>query len=251
MSQTPCGVIQDLLPLYMDHCCSEESRQYVEAHLATCENCQKCVVEMKSIIPAAEPLPGEAEKKQTLKKGMKKLRKICLIFVLAVVIVAAVASAVVYQIRSTGTVKLDNLDELAVAGSFLEKMKAGDLEAAFAHFDIDAKREEWLTTRPDLFTEDMLGDLEADGLAKFLECGKPFVEAGLSEYTLCRTDRYSSDDFLLHYEIVVGGKTYNLHISVCNGKIDSIYGGNGSIPDPDIVTQMTSWSWYVFQDYTE
>ena len=37
----PCNVIIDLLPLYNEGGCSEESRQIVEEHLQNCENCRE------------------------------------------------------------------------------------------------------------------------------------------------------------------------------------------------------------------
>lgn len=37
----PCGVIKDLLPLYHDGVCSEESRKLVEEHLAECPACKE------------------------------------------------------------------------------------------------------------------------------------------------------------------------------------------------------------------
>lgn len=36
-----CNVIKDLLPLYYDHMCSEETKQIVEEHLKSCESCRK------------------------------------------------------------------------------------------------------------------------------------------------------------------------------------------------------------------
>ena len=35
-----CDVIQDLLPLYHDGVCSEESKTIVEEHIATCAACK-------------------------------------------------------------------------------------------------------------------------------------------------------------------------------------------------------------------
>ncbi|MCM1440001.1 MAG: zf-HC2 domain-containing protein [Roseburia sp.] len=40
MDDMKCDIIQDLLPLYIDNVCSEESKAYVEAHLASCEKCR-------------------------------------------------------------------------------------------------------------------------------------------------------------------------------------------------------------------
>ena len=48
-----CEVIQDLIPLYIDGCCSPESAKLVEAHLKTCDACQSVCDGMKSDCGAA------------------------------------------------------------------------------------------------------------------------------------------------------------------------------------------------------
>ena len=35
-----CKVVEDLMPLYIDEVCSNESKQLVENHLATCHECR-------------------------------------------------------------------------------------------------------------------------------------------------------------------------------------------------------------------
>lgn len=44
----PCGIIRDLLPLYIDDVCNEESKQAVENHLSECEKCRNYYEAMKS-----------------------------------------------------------------------------------------------------------------------------------------------------------------------------------------------------------
>ena len=44
----PCGIIRDLLPLYIDDVCNEESKQAVENHLSECEKCKNYYESMKS-----------------------------------------------------------------------------------------------------------------------------------------------------------------------------------------------------------
>ena len=44
----PCGIIRDLLPLYIDDVCNEESKQAVHNHLSECEKCRSCYKAMKS-----------------------------------------------------------------------------------------------------------------------------------------------------------------------------------------------------------
>lgn len=49
-----CRIVQDLLPLYHDGVCSDESRAAVEAHLAGCEDCRRMLADMDAPLPAAE-----------------------------------------------------------------------------------------------------------------------------------------------------------------------------------------------------
>ena len=44
-----CKVIEDLLALYTDNVCSDESRKLVEEHLRECENCRVLLDNMASI----------------------------------------------------------------------------------------------------------------------------------------------------------------------------------------------------------
>ena len=43
----PCNVIQDLLPLYLDGVCSEESKAIVEQHLSECPACKDYYAAMR------------------------------------------------------------------------------------------------------------------------------------------------------------------------------------------------------------
>lgn len=43
-----CDIIKDLLPLYIDECCSEESEKVVEEHINYCNECKKLFEDMKS-----------------------------------------------------------------------------------------------------------------------------------------------------------------------------------------------------------
>lgn len=43
-----CNVIKDLLPLYIDECCSQESAELVEEHLKECADCRAAYENMRS-----------------------------------------------------------------------------------------------------------------------------------------------------------------------------------------------------------
>ena len=44
--KVPCNIIEDLLPLYHDNVCSEESRAMVKEHLQTCAKCRTLLAMM-------------------------------------------------------------------------------------------------------------------------------------------------------------------------------------------------------------
>ena len=87
----PCSVIQDLLPLYIDGVCSEESRKLVKAHLAECTVCGQMLEEMKNTAPAANrqtDLRAAEVLKQIKKRINSRMARILLAAGLAVALVA-------------------------------------------------------------------------------------------------------------------------------------------------------------------
>ena len=58
MNNVSCGIIQDLLPLYCDGVCSEESQKTILSHIRTCENCREELRVMK--LPMEIPEEREA-----------------------------------------------------------------------------------------------------------------------------------------------------------------------------------------------
>ena len=56
------NVINDLLPLYIDGCCSEETKKLVENHTATCPDCKEQLVQMRQEIGSVAP-PYKVQKK--------------------------------------------------------------------------------------------------------------------------------------------------------------------------------------------
>lgn len=68
-----CKIIQDLLPLYCDRVCSEESAQLVEEHLADCGDCTALLAELrKGPAPAS---PEEAEEDAREQSGFQAVRR--------------------------------------------------------------------------------------------------------------------------------------------------------------------------------
>ena len=76
----PCNVVQDLLPLYHDGVCSEESKELVQEHIATCAQCKDYLHQLKEEaapdkIDTAKPLLSiqmswNKQKRNALIKGL-------------------------------------------------------------------------------------------------------------------------------------------------------------------------------------
>lgn len=66
-----CEVIKDLLPLYHDHVCCEDSRILVEEHLKTCESCRKEL----NIMDTELKIEHNIEDVKTMKKISKRWKQ--------------------------------------------------------------------------------------------------------------------------------------------------------------------------------
>lgn len=81
MSRIPCNVNKDLLPLYVDDVCSEESKDLVEEHLSECEECQNYYDALKEGIPKEavekdrEALFSEEKMRQAAVSIIKDIKK--------------------------------------------------------------------------------------------------------------------------------------------------------------------------------
>lgn len=69
-----CEVIQDLLPLYVDNACSEDSEKLVEDHMAECETCKQAYEAMVGEGKSEELVKSEAFLRQQT-EAVKKVKK--------------------------------------------------------------------------------------------------------------------------------------------------------------------------------
>ena len=66
-----CNIVADLLPLYQDGVCTEDSRELVETHLAGCESCRRLAEQISQELAA----PAKAEEIDALKDIKKSVRR--------------------------------------------------------------------------------------------------------------------------------------------------------------------------------
>lgn len=68
-----CDVILDLLPLYVDGVCSEESSKFIEEHISECESCKKLLENMKVDFNISSKNNEFKEEANVIKKVKKKI----------------------------------------------------------------------------------------------------------------------------------------------------------------------------------
>ena len=96
-----CGIIDDLLPLYVDGACSEESRAAIEEHLVSCEVCRKKLERMQSDTVASEPMihAGEVAVAQYAIKVKRHRIKLAVTAVAITVVAACLLSLVFLTLK--------------------------------------------------------------------------------------------------------------------------------------------------------
>lgn len=77
MTDMPCSVIKDLLPLYVDKACSEESILLVEQHLASCSHCKEQLEGMRGgvLSPSAVQEPEKQCEQEQEERVIQSLAK--------------------------------------------------------------------------------------------------------------------------------------------------------------------------------
>ncbi len=88
-----CDIIKDMLPLYVDNLCGEETRHLVEKHVESCRECREVLEVMKS-----GPIPQFVVKQQELAKEkapFKKIRSRVILLCFGLVLLTAAATQVI------------------------------------------------------------------------------------------------------------------------------------------------------------
>lgn len=126
-----CGIIDDLLPLYVDGACSTESKAAIEAHLTSCEACRRKLERMQSDTVVTETsksfdeIPVAKYAKKVRKHRIKLTVGVVTMSVIAACLISLVfltlqdmhnyANPIIYEVE-TGTYNLTSNDlEVAVA----------------------------------------------------------------------------------------------------------------------------------------
>lgn len=100
--KVPCNIIEDLLPLYHDNVCSEESRAMVKEHLQTCEKCRTLLAMMDDNIEEAalvnDDRPIRAMKKAWDRTKKKSFRRGMRIGITVIAVIALLVLSIVLKL---------------------------------------------------------------------------------------------------------------------------------------------------------
>lgn len=85
-----CNIIRDLIPLYIDGCCSEESEKSVKEHIEGCDVCRKLLKDMStpSVVIPANKVPTALNKINDWKASVLQSVLLFLSFALITIAVA-------------------------------------------------------------------------------------------------------------------------------------------------------------------
>ena len=131
-----CEIVQDLLPLYEESLCSNESREAVEEHLLQCPHCAGLTRKLE----IAEFIPDNAEK--AVKHSFRKVRRRWIASILLVLVLLPLLGGVGYlgwnEYHKEG-ICFSNLDEISTAREFGKLLADGryDRVAEFVEYTDD------------------------------------------------------------------------------------------------------------------
>lgn len=264
-----CDIVQDLLPLYVDGCCTQSSRELVEEHLQECAACKQVFGEMTGDIPTpeepqpeaepvpAEPVPEEPEKKheKTFRKGMKKIRRRWIASLIVVIILVPFVLMGIAQVTGDGLC-YTNLHEFYLAHAFLGKMKAGDYEGAAKYVDRETRRGEF----QERFTEEELANYEQDAIDTFVAAAKGYTEmGGLSGYrfhwggyasAIVGGESFDGDTFYrFDFTITVGGKDYLASLEVTDNGVTNCSVYDNPMGGPQQLNAINVWEYTLWDEY--
>lgn len=92
-----CEIIRDLLPLYYDDVCSEESHKLVEEHLASCPKCRAELIEMEEEIIAKSPVEDISLIKNISKRWKRDIFSAFLLGALLLSTIASIGCAIAFN----------------------------------------------------------------------------------------------------------------------------------------------------------
>ena len=129
-----CNIVSDLLPLYADDACTEESKQIVEEHIKECADCARTLEAMKEPVEITDARNMALELTEikflkAFKKASRKVKiKVDLIILLVFLLITPLCILTVHQFDGSG-ICFTNFDDIKAATEVMETWKTSGFEA--------------------------------------------------------------------------------------------------------------------------
>ena len=72
----PCKIVEDMLPIYYDGVCSEESAMLIEEHLKNCTQCSRLLTDLHTEIEMSEKPVDDLKPLVRIQKKWKKSKRV-------------------------------------------------------------------------------------------------------------------------------------------------------------------------------
>lgn len=249
-----CKVIEDMLPIYYDGVCSEESVALVEEHLKECPRCGHILSELRSDIVAPQMNMDDIKPLKKIQRSYKKMKTHRLIAIVAILMLLPVAFFVGAKQggKSQTYVEYSREDAIAYANEFMACLAEKDYAKAYTYWNIEEEKRDLLSGK--VLTEEDLANFEVDGLKKFCEGGEKLESwGGITDVQFAKisdvsySNRYGTEKYLISYTFEFDGKEEGFGISLTKDGIDHISSGDGLIKHP--LSHLTLWVQWVVDDY--
>ena len=247
----PCKVIEDMLPMYYDGVCSEESTALVEEHLKECPHCSHILSELRSDIVAPQKNVDDLKPLKKLQKSYKKKKTHWLIAIVVILLLIPVAFLVGAG-QNQPPAEFTKEQAIAYANEFMACLTEKDYAKAYTYWNIEEEKRDLVSGK--FLTEEDLANFEADGLKKFCEGGEKLESwGGITDVQFVKisdpsySNRYGTEEYLISYTFRFNGREEGFGIGLTKDGIDHIGSGDGLIRHP--LSHLTLWVQWVVDDY--
>ena len=137
-----CKVVEDMLPMYYDGICSEESAAMVEEHLKDCPCCSQMLADLRADIVIPEKKVDDIKPLKKIQKSYKKLRLGWLIALVCILILVPVAFFVGHESgeQTESNVEFSKEEAIAFANEFMTCLAEKDYAKAYSYWNLEEEK---------------------------------------------------------------------------------------------------------------
>ncbi len=245
----PCKVIEDLLPMYYDKVCSEDSAALIEEHMKNCPHCSRILSDLHSDIDIPEKKVDDIKPLQKIQKSYKKMRLRWFVAILGILLLIPIAFLAGNDYREQ-VEEYSETEAVTRANTFMTCLVEGDYATAYTHMNIENIT---YYARQDGVKDEDLVNFEADGLKRFCEMGEELEDLGgieTCEYLDTRASGFAisgGKEYYIYYRVRIAGRIERLDVTVGENGINHFGLTLARTEHP--LSQLCHWDQWVLDKY--